>query len=52
MKSQLNKKLQYSYIYIFSIDILLHIHLSNVKSLSPDTNILEVLDKDIKKIHN
>ena len=52
MKSQLNKKLQYTYIYFFSFDILLHIDLSNVKSLSPGTNILEVLDKNIKKIPN
>ena len=33
----------------FSIDILLHIHLNNLKSLSLGTNILGVLGKNIKK---
>ena len=33
----------------FSIDILLHIHLSNIKTLSRGTNILGVPGKNIKR---
>ena len=36
-------------LFVFSIDILLHIHLSNIKILSPGTNILGVPGKNIKK---
>ena len=33
----------------FSIDILLHIHLNNIKALSPGMNILRVPGKNIKR---
>ena len=33
----------------FSIDILLHMHLSNIKTLSRDTNILGVPGENIKR---
>ena len=37
------------FILFFSIDILLHIHLSNIKTLSLGTNIMKVPGKNIKR---
>ena len=41
-----------SVVFIFSIDILLDIHLSNINALSPGTIYLEYLGKTKKEISN
>ena len=38
----------YTVFFFFSVDILLHTHLSNIETLSPGTNILGVPGENMK----
>ena len=48
-ESYTNKYQKYLACRFFFINILLHIHLNNIKTLSPGSNILGVPGKDIKR---